>query len=212
MSGTTSPGPRGDDTVSEVDWRHYEPLDLTPILAGALEAFYEHGFHGTTVRDIARRVGLTVPALYYHHENKEGVFTALLEVGTGDVAWRVRAAAAAGGQRPRARFVNVVEALVLHTTQRLRLSALDLELRHLSPGNRRRYAARRKEIEDLLLGIVQQGVREGVFSAAVPEETARAVLGMCQSISRWYRPDGPLSPSDVADRYVTIALRTVGAR
>ncbi|EHR50777.1 transcriptional regulator [Saccharomonospora marina XMU15] len=203
---------RGDDTVSEVDWRHYEPLDLTPILAGALDAFYEHGFHGTTVRDIARRVGLTVPALYYHHENKEGVFTALLELGTGDVAWRVRAAAAAGGERPQQQFVNVVEAIVLHTTQRLQLSALDLELRHLSARNRRRYAARRKEIEDLLLGIVQAGVRDGVFTATVPEETARAVLGMCQSIARWYRPDGPLSPADVARRYIDIALLTVGAR
>ncbi|NIJ12485.1 AcrR family transcriptional regulator [Saccharomonospora amisosensis] len=203
---------RGDDTVSEVDWRHYEPLDLTPILAGALDAFYEHGFHGTTVRDIARRVGLTVPALYYHHENKEGVFTALLELGTGDVAWRVRAAAAAGGERPQEQFVNVVEAIVLHTTQRPQLSTLDLELRHLSTRNRRRYAARRKEIEDLLLGIVQAGVRHGVFTATVPEETARAVLGMCQSIARWYRPDGPLSPADVAHRYIDIALLTVGAR
>jgi AcrR family transcriptional regulator len=198
--------------AKDPDWRHYESLELTPILAAALEAFDEHGFHGATVRDIARRVGLTLPSLYYHHENKEGVFVALLELGTGDVAWRVKAAAAEGGDRPEAQFSYVVEAIVYHMTQRTRVAALDQELRHLSPPNRKRYAARRKEIETLLDEIVESGAEQGVFTAEMPKETARAVLGMCQSIARWYHPHGPLSPKELADRYVDIALKTVGAR
>lgn len=203
------PQPAG--TVA-ADWRHYEPLELTPLLSAALEAFYEHGFHGTTVRDIARRYGQTVPSIYYHHENKEGVLVALLEEGTGDVAARVRAAAAEGGDRREARFANVVEAIVLHMTQRSRLAALDSEIRHLSPPVRKRYAARRKEIEHILLQIVQDGVRHGEFSASHPAETARAILGMCQAIARWYRPGGGLTPEELAGQYVDIALRTVGAR
>jgi AcrR family transcriptional regulator len=194
------------------DWRHYEPLELTPLLEAALDAFYEHGFHGTTVRDIARRYGQTVPSIYYHHENKEGVFVALLEKGASDVAWRVRAAAAAGGDRPEARFANVVQAIVLHMTQRARLAALDSEIRHLSPPVRKRYAARRKEVEQILVGIVEDGTDRGTFAASHPAETARAILGMCQAIARWYRPDGDLSPEELAGQYVEIALLTAGAR
>jgi AcrR family transcriptional regulator len=192
-------------------WRHFEPLDLTPLLAAALEAFYEHGFHGTTVRDIARRYGQTVPSIYYHHENKEGVFVALLEKGTSDVAGRVLAAAAEGGDRPEARFANVVEAIVLHMTHRTRLAALDSEIRHLSPDVRKRYAARRKEVERVLAGIVEDGVRKREFTASHPAETARAILGMCQAIARWYRPGGGLTPEELAGQYVDIALKTVGA-
>jgi AcrR family transcriptional regulator len=192
-------------------WRVYEPLELTPILAAALDAFYEHGFHGTTVRDIARRVGQTVPSLYYHHENKEGVFAALLEVGTNEVAWRVQAAAVDGGDRPEAQLANVIEAVALHMTHRGQFAALDLELRYLSPANRKRYAARRKEIENRLVGIVEDGVARGEFTATRPTETVRALLGMCQSIARWYHRDGPLTPDEVAERYVDIALMTVGA-
>lgn len=194
------------------DWRRYQPLGLTPLLAAALDAFYEHGFHGTTVRDIARRHGQTVPTIYYHHESKEGVFAALLETGTSDVAWRVRAAAAEGGDRPEDQFANVVRAIVLHMTQRARLAALDSEIRHLSPPVRRRYAARRKEIEQILAGIVENGAGRGVFATRHPAETARAVLGMCQAIARWYRPDGGLTPEDLADQYVDIALLTAGVR
>ncbi|MGW4489281.1 TetR/AcrR family transcriptional regulator [Amycolatopsis sp. NPDC004368] len=198
------------DPVS-ADWRHYDELELTPLLAAALDAFYEHGFHGTSVRDIVRRVGQTVPSLYYHHDSKEGAFAALLDLGTGEAVSRVQAAAA-DATGPREQLVNVVEAVVLHMTHRTRLAALDLELRHLSPESRKRYAARRKEIETVLTDIVETGAREGVFTAGHPEETVRAVLGMCQSIARWYQPGGSLRPEELAQRYVDLALRTVGAR
>lgn len=195
---------------AESDWRRFGPLELTPILAVALDVFHENGFHGATVRDIARQVGVTVPSLYYHHENKEGLLEALLEVGTGEVAWRVRMAAEQAADRPEEQFVNVVEAIVLHMAHRTRLAALDSELRHLSPRNRKRYAARRKEVENVLSKIVETGTREGIFTPKEPAETARALLGMCQSIARWYQPGGPLSPEKLAERYVDIALMTVG--
>ncbi|MEU3269750.1 TetR/AcrR family transcriptional regulator [Saccharomonospora sp. NPDC006951] len=196
--------------TDDVDWRCFTPLDLTPILAAALDAFYEQGFHGTTVRDIARRVGQTVPSLYYHHDSKEGVFAALLDLAASDVGWRTKAAAVEGGDRADVRFALVVEAIVLHMTHRVRLASLDQEMRHLSPANRRKYGARRREVETLLAGIVETGAEEGLFGASRPAESARAVLGMCQSIAKWYQPGDALSPEELADRYVDIALSAVG--
>lgn len=202
---------RGQATAVETEWRRFEPLELTPLLSAALDAFYEHGFHGTTVRDIVRRVGQTLPSLYYHHESKEGAFVALLELSTGELAWRLNAAAT-DADNPEGQFVNVIESIVLHVAHRTRLAALDLELRHLSPDSRKRYAGRRKEIENLLRGIVEYAVATGDFVVGVPAETTRALLGMCQSIARWYQPDGALGPRELADRYVDIALSTVAAR
>ncbi|MER2243924.1 helix-turn-helix domain-containing protein, partial [Rhodococcus sp. (in: high G+C Gram-positive bacteria)] len=54
-------------------WRIVEPLTLTPLLTAALEVFHELGYHGASVRDIAKRAGVTVPTLYYHHGNKQGI-------------------------------------------------------------------------------------------------------------------------------------------
>ena len=73
-------------------WREYDEPQLSEIQRGALEAFREQGYHGTSVRDIARRVGVTVPALYYHFENKQAIFVSLLETSMADFLWRVRAA------------------------------------------------------------------------------------------------------------------------
>jgi AcrR family transcriptional regulator len=202
----TSAEPSKDDS-----WRNCHPLELSPILSAALDAFGEKGFHGATVRDIARRVGQTVPALYYHHENKEAMFIALQDLGVNELSWRVETAVEAGGDKPFPQFVNFIEAIVLQFAYRNRISALDTEIRHLSAPNYRRHTARRKKIEGLLERIVDAGTRDGSFNPKDPHETARALLGMCNAIPRWYRPSGPLTPQQLADRYVAIALMTVGA-
>ena len=53
------------------DWRHSEPLQLHPIFRHSLTALHEPGRQGTSVRDIAKLLGQTVPAMYYHFENKQ---------------------------------------------------------------------------------------------------------------------------------------------
>ncbi|WP_137726144.1 TetR/AcrR family transcriptional regulator [Prescottella subtropica] len=191
-------------------WRVFEPLQLDPVLAQALHAFHENGFHGTSVRELARRVGVTVPALYYHYENKEAVLVALLDTAVRDLIDRSFAAVAAGGDNPVVRFSNFVEAIVLNMTHRTPQSALDSELRHVSPDNRRNYAATRKRLETMASDLVRDGVEQGVFVIDETEEPVRALLGMAQSIARWYQIDGPLTPGQVADRYTAIALRIVG--
>ncbi|QCQ93686.1 TetR/AcrR family transcriptional regulator [Rhodococcus sp. SGAir0479] len=191
------------------EWRRLEPLELTPILDAALDAFYDKGFHGSSVRDIARRVGVTVPALYYHYENKEGLLVALIELGTGDVLARARSANEAGGDDPAVRLTNVVSAIVLRMTDRARLAAIEGEARYLTSDNFERYRAVRKDIETIVLDIVRDGVDAGTFDIEDPAETTRAILGMCQAIPRWYHAEGELGPEAVAAKYAAIAAKMV---
>jgi len=47
------------------------------ILDVALDLFVEHGFDGTSLRQIAEQLGMTKAALYYHFESKEDILMAL---------------------------------------------------------------------------------------------------------------------------------------
>jgi len=51
----------------------------TRILDAAVSLFGEYGYAGTSVRDIAERLGLTKAALYYHFPSKETILDALLD-------------------------------------------------------------------------------------------------------------------------------------
>ena len=49
------------------------------ILRAALDLFSEKGYSSTTFNDIAKRIGMTRGAVYWHFENKEALLTALVE-------------------------------------------------------------------------------------------------------------------------------------
>lgn len=194
------------------DWRSFAALDLPPILAAALENFREQGYHGTSVRDVARQAGVSLPMIYYRFGNKQGLLVALLESAVSEVLQRARLADAEAEGRVLERFGNVIECIVLHMTRRAAMAGLDSELRYLEPAHRKTYAGLRKALEELLLAIVEAGVSQGLFEVDGAPDTTRALLGMCQAVTDWYHADGPMTPEEIADRYVAIALRTVGAR
>ena len=74
------------------------------ILDAATELFEQRGFAGTSIRDLAVRVGMTKAALYYHFPSKEEVLQALLTPFMDDID-RIIAATAAG-QWSRAELVK----------------------------------------------------------------------------------------------------------
>jgi AcrR family transcriptional regulator len=49
------------------------------ILDAAEEVFGDRGFEGTTLRDVADRVGIRIPSLYNHFDSKEAIYAAVLE-------------------------------------------------------------------------------------------------------------------------------------
>ena len=51
------------------------------ILAVAQELFIDQGYDGTSLREIADRLGFTKAALYYHFRSKDEILVALLEPG-----------------------------------------------------------------------------------------------------------------------------------
>jgi AcrR family transcriptional regulator len=194
-------------------WRLADDEDLTPILATARDLFYEVGFHGTTVRDIAGRVGVTVPALYYHHANKEAILSALLDRSITSVIERCEQALSEAGDDPADRFRNLIECLVLYMANHRKSAAMDAEIRALSPAARKLYSIQRRRVEQMVSDTIAQGVAAGEFEVTSPTDTGRALLGMIQAVTRWFSPGGGrLTAAELATRYVDIAERTVGLR
>jgi AcrR family transcriptional regulator len=194
-------------------WRHADDEDLSPILATARDLFYEVGCHGTTVRDIASRVGVTVLALYYHHANKQAILATLLDRSIRSVIERCEQALAEAGDNPADRFRNLIECLALYMANHRKSAAMDAEIRALFPAARKLCSTQRRRVEQMLADTIEQGVAEGVFEVTSPPDTARALLGMIQAITVWFSPGrGRLTAAQLASRYVGIAGHTVGVR
>ena len=72
------------------------------ILDVSVQVFARHGFHGTSMNDIADAAGVTKPVLYQHFDSKQDLYLALLDdVGTRMMATITGAAAGADSGRER---------------------------------------------------------------------------------------------------------------
>lgn len=195
-----------------LDWRRYEPLALGPVLSAAADAFVQVGYHGATVRDIARRCGLSVPGIYHHYLTKQDMLVRLLDLLMEDLLQRSQTAVSEGGDNPVRRFGLLVENLALTHTYRRDLAFIGAsEMRSLEPANRKRIIAMRREQQRMVDAEVEAGVAAGRFRTSVPHEASRAVVAMCTGIVQWYRDDKQFIPEEIAGQYVDFALSVVSA-
>lgn len=193
-------------------WRDFADLPLDPALAGALEAFCDKGFHGASIRDIADCAGLSVAGLYHYHRSKQAMLPALLDLTMADLFWRLDAAREGMPRGPQ-RLHRTVECLALYHARRPRLAFLGAsEMRSLSAPDRRRITLDRKAVQRM----VEEDIRASLQgNDGVPRRVVtlgNSITTMCTSISQWIRPDGPISPEQIAADYADAAVAMVGHR
>lgn len=183
------------------------------LLGAALDAFVEKGFHGTSMRDIAARAGTSVSHTYYYFPSKQDLLWRIVSGITLELIAALHAAVVAAGEDPAARLAAIVRAHVLLHAQSQDASFVgNTELRSLRPDDRRTFIGMRDEISAIFKTAIHDGLQQGRFTCPEPVETALALVTMCTAVADWYRADGPVSPSLMADRYVAIALRMAGCR
>lgn len=193
------------------DWREFADSELAGPLKAALELFSEQGYHGSSVREIANRAGLSVPGLYHYYPSKQALLQALLDAAMDDLLQRSAAAKEAAGPAPIDRFNAVVECLLrFHMYRRELAFVASTEMRSLDADYRSGYIGRRDQQQRTLDAIVKAGTDAGVFTTEYPLDASRAITTMCVAVSTWYRPDGALDPDELVRRYLSVARRAVG--
>lgn len=197
--------------TSGSDWRRYAEDDLSPILAKALECFMEHGYHGTTIRQVAARCGLSVPGLYHHYPSKHALLVAITSHAMSNLWIRSEQALAEAGASFSDQFDSLVECLVLFHARRTELAFIAFsEIRSLDSTARSEHIAARDRQQSLMNTVVEEGAKSGVFTTRFPREASMAVITMCTGVAQWFRPDGALTPEQLVERYREIASMAVG--
>ncbi|MEU3609353.1 TetR/AcrR family transcriptional regulator [Streptomyces sp. NPDC035033] len=200
-------------TQAEADWRSYESSPLPPILETALACFVEHGYHGTSIREVAARAELSVPGLYYHYPSKQALLVAIVSHAMEDLWDRSTAALEEAGDDLRQRLDLLVECLVLFHAHRRDLAFIAYsEIRSLTGEARTTYIGARDRQQRLMDQVLEDGVAQKVFTTPYPRDVSRAIVTMCTGVSQWYSAKGEHSPRQLAQRYCDMTRMTVGVR
>lgn len=189
-----------------VDWREYDEFVVDPVSRAGLELFVERGYHGSTMRMIAERCGMTVAGVYHHVPSKQALLVNLMRLAMGEMVARC-AAADADGATPQERLTNLVTSLVLFHVRRMPWAYIATNEPRALEGaavgemlEERRLV--RQMFEDAVIGCRGRPDHPGLVPDRV---TARALVTMTISIPDWYVDGGRPDPEVLAAQYVALA-------
>lgn len=179
----------------------------------ASSLFREHGYSGTSVRDIARALDIQGASLYAHVTSKQDVLWAIVERTADQFDGAADAAMArVAGQGPGPRLQALVRAHVRVVTDDIgRAGVFAHEWRSLTGERRAAIARRRDAYETRFRATIGDGVASGAFESVDPTVTAALLLTTLNGIATWYRPDGRIAPAELADACADHALRSIAA-
>jgi AcrR family transcriptional regulator len=185
--------------------------DLDSLLSVAVLVFNERGYEGTSMEDLAGRLGITKSAIYHHVTSKEELLRRSVDRAL-DALFAVLDEPASRTGAAVDRLEHVVRRSVEVLVAELPFVTLLLRVR----GNtqvERAALARRREFDQHVGDLVRQaGAEGGLRPAADPGVTARLLFGMVNSLVEWYRPDQGRTAGALADAVCALAFDGLRAR
>ncbi len=177
------------------------------VIAAAGRLFAERGYHGTSMRDLGRELGLLGSSLYAHVESKQDLLVEVVEEGARlfeASAASVLASDGSATERLRALIAGHVDVV---------LDNLDIartflnEARALDVTRRARVIEARDHYEAGFRSVVQEGIASGEFRRDLdPKTTSIFVLSILNAIERWYHPSGVVGRDELVDRLTGFVL------
>lgn len=187
-------------------------FDMDEALDQAMETFWIHGYHATSINDLSLSMGLTKGSLYKAFKDKKAIFLAAFErYVSGSVLGNFEQDLAA--KRPP---LELIQTLLVHYarisatargTKGCLVTATAMEMLPHDPDIAKSVAAALGRIHDFLLTALRLGKQDGSLTAELDAQAAALFL-LC--VIQGMRVVGKTAPKVQALRQVVqLAMRTI---
>lgn len=206
--GRPAPGPASGNGSRKEQQRRREG----EVIRAAIDVFWARGYPSATIADVAERVGMLKGSLYHYIDSKEDLLIKIFETINVDAVAILQEAASLEAS-PLERLRYYLERYLGYFLSRYeQMSLYFTEWRHLSEGQHRKQAlAQRVEFDAFVSGLITEAQGAGEISSAIdPKHATFFILGAVNSVSTWYRREGPDAAEVIAASYarMTIGLLT----
>jgi AcrR family transcriptional regulator len=160
--------------------------------------FWENGYLGTSIDDIASAAHVNKASIYYYFHNKSDILfelamffiTSFIEVVQPIVE---------SDLPPARKMEEFVKKHLIYSLDRLGFSGIGQRERGNLPARmKREYTSMRDNYEELFRRILEEGVAQGEFHVRDPKLTSKFCLGLLNSTALWFKEKGKYSPEKIA--------------
>lgn len=188
-------------------------LDDSPrgrVLRAAAHLFRSQGYERTTVRDLARVVGIQSGSLFHHFKTKEDILCAVMEEGIRFNHERMRAAVETGTTpRERLRLLILAELESILGETGDAMTVLVYEWNAVSPERQKELLKMRSAYEAIWLDVLADAKAQGQLRHD-PFIARRLLAGAIGWTRTWYKRRGPVTLEELAGIVLEMALGPAG--
>ncbi|WP_066016025.1 TetR/AcrR family transcriptional regulator [Endozoicomonas atrinae] len=178
------------------------------LLKSAARLFRTNGYERTTVRDLAKDIGIQSGSLFHHYPSKQEILrsvveeTILLNIETMKLSLSLN-------QDVRHRLYGLIlcELQSILVDNGAEMAVLVYEWRGLSDENQSEILKLRDEYERLWIDVLEEA-REQNLIVIPPAMLRRLLTGSISWSINWFKPDGDLSLEALAEMILSMALNT----
>lgn len=166
--------------------------------------FAQKGYHSTTMRDIARELGMHQSSLYYYFKSKEDILCKLM-MDTMETGIAGLEKICSGHDSAEEKLNRAFAFYIQHFAgNRDRHILLESEVNSLSTERRRIVVDKQKRYVDLVRTVIMELFKKQKVKNIHPTIATFAFFGMANYITKWYNPDGPVKPERLAEMFTEI--------
>jgi len=182
---------------------------LREICRVAARVFYDKGYDGASMQDIAKAVGLTKAGLYHHVGSKDRLLYEIMNYGMDildEMVLRKVKDIADPREKLRQTIVGHIDLIVRARDQEI--TVILHENRSLRGALRKKINARKRDYIHYLEGLIARvQERSGATPMLSPPLAAFALLGMVNWLYQWYHQQGPVKQAELTQAYVDFFFR-----
>ncbi len=181
------------------------------VLRTAAQVFNEKGFHATSLDEIADRLGVTKPTLYYYIKSKDDILFECVRIGLKMMQDGIEESRAAGGS-PVEQLCASMRIYTRIVTMDFGMCLIRIGEDPLPPENRKELRRLKRAIDLEFRRLIELGIASGALAPCDPKLAAFTLAGALSWIGRWYRSDGQYTPEQISDQSIAVLLHGVVRR
>jgi TetR/AcrR family transcriptional regulator, cholesterol catabolism regulator len=191
--------------AQESDSKH----TLRKICATAARVFYEKGYDGASMQEIAKAVGLTKAGLYHHVGSKDRLLYEIMNYGM-DILDETVVERVKDIKDPREKLRQTIAGhfdLIVRARD-LEITVILHENRSLKGALKKKINARKRKYIDYIRDLIAQvQAQSGGAPLIPPTPAAFALLGMLNWLYQWYQPAGEIKQPELTRAYTDFFFR-----
>ena len=177
---------------------------LQDLSAAAAKVFAERGFHGTSMRDLARESGMSLAGIYHYVDSKLELLFLIQDRCFSQVISGAREALRQEPDAERRLAAFIRHHVVFFAGHMNEMKVLSHEADELTGTMRAQLKRRKREYVGLLLDLLADIPTP---APRITRQTAAfALFGMMNWIYTWYQPTGAVSPAQLGDEMARLFL------